>query len=297
MDTSDTPLDHTNSSASAEENTTASSGEINTESTTSRSVVGSPSSPSETTQSTSLSKPTLPRRLRRRAARDKAKRMKQSHRNGSRAPNADPALSDKLLKIERDYLLNQLNIEYRKFRLVEASTRPEAVIDPGLVIVRGEGASNDDALISSVIDRVYNYGRVAICILDHDVYDTLPIVYRDPLQELRESPLTGASASDEVFVTTTIFYNTAHSTGPKDRPVLPDDHQRELVRQVREVSDGHAWKYPLDTPPLSTLAQRVLLHLLHLALNANKATTLETCRYMVGHGRFLELIDPRDGPV
>lgn len=297
MNSSDTPHDHNRPPKSEGAKLTTASEEGNTETTDSRLPVDQSTETLAPPQSTHPKAEKLPRCLRRRAAREEAKRQKRSGGGTARPADIDPEFLVEVFKAERDKMLELLNTEYRKFQMSEASRRQEAVINPGLVIVRGEGAPNDDDVITSVFNRVWGHGRVAVCILDSVVFDALPIVYKDPFEELRESPLTGATTSDQVFAITFAFYNTAHSTGPLDRPALPDEHRIDLLRQIHELATEDAWRYPLDTPPLSSLAQRVLLHVTHLALTANKSVTIAEVRRLIAHGRFLELIDPRDGPV
>ena len=305
MSTSDTPHDHHLSPPRevAKLNTTTSE-ETATEGTAVRSSVEQPTEPSAATQSTHSHAAKLPRRLRRRAARDKAKRKKRSTQNASEAKLQAEASLRWSPEDFHEHLLDVVAERYRAFRKGPASstsTPPEAVIHPGLVFVRGDGEANDDRVMVSVFPRIAHWcgenDTIAVCVLDGHVYDSLPVEFRDPFQELRESPLTGSGASDDAFYLATEFYYKAHAECPRERPFLSEDHGQQLMQRIREAVAAEAWRYPDDTPPLSMLAQRVLLYVLHLVHQANNSAPIEEVRYLVENGRFLELIDPRDGPV
>jgi hypothetical protein len=245
----------------------------------------------------------LPRRLRRRVARERAKTEKRSRLNAT--PSQSASSSDEWSPKEfQSYLLARVAAAYRNFRNNRADravTSPEAVIKPGLVIVRGEGEPNDDLTMLSVFPRISRWcgahDEIAVCMLDGIVYDTLPIIFRDPFEELRASPFTCASASEEVFANTVSFYSELLARVSRTLSLCQDDHLQALLNRVREAAGADAWKYPSDTPPLSMLAQRVLLYVFHCVHDADANSTIEDVRRLVEHGRFLELVDPRDGAV
>lgn len=247
---------------------------------------------------------TLPRHVRRRAAREQAKRGKRSERtppqSAHAAADADGGLS---LDEWRDHLLDRAATEYRRWRkglTAKSFTSPESVLDPGLVIIRADGEENDDRMMFSVHARIARWcgahDEIAVCMLDGIVYDTLPVVFVDPFQELRASPLTGASTSDEAFGITAAFYAKAYAALSRRSPFLTAEHGHDLLQRIREAESGDSWKYQADTPLLSMLAQRVLLYVLYCVNDASDGMgTLDDVRRLIAHGRLLECIDPRDG--
>ncbi|WP_434480829.1 hypothetical protein [Gemmatimonas sp.] len=299
-----TPRDPSNSSPDVDAQLETSGEKHHKDGATTPSPSGGNSKSVSQPQLTHASMSKLPRRLRRRTARDQAKRQKRSDLHTAQQKQWADTTSAPFGDSLGDQLQELLASKYRTYRRSvqsKACTPPHAIIDPGLVMVRGSGEQNDDRVMLSVFKRVAHYcgkrDTIAVCILDGEVYDALPIEICDPFKELRESPLTGRSACDEVFGATIEFYYTTHTSNLLERPILTEEHGYELLQHVREAASAEAWRYPDDTAPLSTLAQRVLLFVLCIVHEANKSEPLDEVRHLIDHGRFLELIDPRDGPV
>lgn len=245
----------------------------------------------------------MPRRLRRRAERENAKRNRRAQAKRDQLERFTAAQNEMSVQERRDALVKQAAFHHRvlrKSRKTQEVRSPEAMIDPGLVIVRGNGEPYDDEVMFSVGWRVSRHmgvhNEIAVFILDGPIYDAIPINHRDPFEELRSSPLTGRNAPEEVFATTALFYMNALGGWPIT-PIMGAEHSRDLLEQIHDALGSDAWKLPDRIPPLSFLAQRVLVDILLRVKDAvtNAEELIPTMRRMVDHGRLLELIDPRDG--
>lgn|GEM_PF-5351034 len=265
-----------------------------------------PSTPSKpNTPRTPTSKPwRAPRRFRRSAKRDAAKRTRRCQLD------ALPKLPRRAIVPEPPFdvqsaMLDLAAAEWRAFRKArfeeDAAPSADAIVKAGMVIIRGSGDALDERVALSVWPRLArwqgDHDELDTLMLDGIVFDMLPIVHRDPFDELRNSPFTGALASDEALAVSIRIYQQAYAALSPRHPFIAPDHVEALLQQVCDVEGIERWRYPADTQPLSVLAQRVFLHVIYAASAASKEPLdlLIQTRRLIAHRRLHELIDPRDG--